>query len=60
MKHWKIALAIWAVLSASLALAEDFKTIDGKEYKNAKVSRVEPDGIVQYSRTVETGRTVST
>jgi hypothetical protein len=27
-------------------LAEDFKTISGKEYKNATVSRVEPDGIV--------------
>jgi len=39
-------LAILAALSASLALADDFKTIDGKEYKNAKVSRVEPDGIV--------------
>ena len=34
------------MLSASLALAEDFKTINGKEYKNATVSRVEPDGIV--------------
>src|SRR5207302_10503160 len=31
---------------ASIAFADDFKTIDGKEYKNAKVSRVEPDGIV--------------
>ena len=31
---------------ASIALAEDFKTIDGKEYKNATVSRVEFDGIV--------------
>ena len=30
----------------SIALAEDFKTIDGKEYKNATVSRVEFDGIV--------------
>jgi hypothetical protein len=30
----------------SLAFADDFKTISGKEYKNAKVSRVEPDGIV--------------
>jgi hypothetical protein len=34
------------VCLASIALAEDFKTIDRKEYKNAKVSRVEPDGIV--------------
>jgi chromosome segregation ATPase len=30
----------------SLALADDFKTIAGKEYKNVTVSRVEPDGIV--------------
>jgi hypothetical protein len=50
VKHWKTALAIWAVLSASLALGEDFKTIDGKEYKNAKVSRVEPDGIVLLTK----------
>lgn len=30
----------------SVALAEDIKTTDGKEYKNANVSRAEPDGIV--------------
>src|SRR5436189_3871157 len=36
--------------SASVALAEDFKAIDGKEYKNVKVSRVEPDGIVLVSK----------
>ena len=46
VKHWQISLAILAALSASLALAEDFKTTAGKEYKNATVSRVEPDGIV--------------
>ena len=45
VKFWKTALSIFA-LSASLALAEDFKTVNGKEYKNATVSRVEPDGIV--------------
>src|ERR1043166_6960375 len=39
-------LAILASLSASVALAEDFKTNDGKEYKNATVTRVEPDGII--------------
>jgi hypothetical protein len=51
VKYWKTAVAmIAAVLSASLALAEDFKTIDGKEYKNAKVSRVEPDGIVLLTK----------
>jgi hypothetical protein len=37
---------IFIVCFASVALADDFKTIDGKEYKNVKVSRVEPDGIV--------------
>ena len=31
---------------ASIALAENFKAVDGKEYKNATVSRIEPDGIV--------------
>ena len=46
MKYWQTALAILAALSASLALADDFKTNNGKEYKNATVSRVEPDGIV--------------
>ena len=49
MKYWKTALAI-LVLSASFALADDFKTITGKEYKNATVSRVEPDGIVVKSK----------
>ena len=39
-------LAILATLSASITLAEDFKTINGKEYKNASGSRVEPDGIL--------------
>src|SRR5215510_8083637 len=37
---------ILIVCLASVSLAEDFKTISGKEYKNATVSRVEPDGIV--------------
>jgi chromosome segregation ATPase len=31
---------------ASAALGEDFKTVNGKEYKDATVTRVEPDGIV--------------
>jgi hypothetical protein len=46
VNYWKITLSILAALSTSLALAEDFKTIDGKEYRNATISRVEPDGIV--------------
>ena len=40
------ALAIFAALSVSPALAEDFKTVNGKEYKDATINRVEPDGIV--------------
>jgi hypothetical protein len=39
-------ILILAVLFASLALSEDFKTTNGKVYKNATVSRVEGDGIV--------------
>jgi hypothetical protein len=31
---------------AAVALSEDFKTVNGKEYKDATVTRVEPDGIV--------------
>ena len=46
MKNWAATLAILSLLSASLARAEDFKTINGKLYKNATVSRVEADGIV--------------
>jgi len=37
--------AILAALSASLALAQNFQTINGKQYKNASVIHVEPDGI---------------
>jgi hypothetical protein len=34
------------VCFCSLAVADDFKTTNGKEYKNAKINRVEPDGVV--------------
>jgi hypothetical protein len=34
------------ILSVSVVLADDFKTVDGKEYKNAQVKSVELDGIV--------------
>jgi hypothetical protein len=51
VKHSRISLAIFAMLSASLALAEDFKTINGKEYKNATVTQVEADGIVVKTKT---------
>jgi len=46
VKHWQKTLIIFATMSASVALAEDFKTIDGKEYRDATISSVEADGIV--------------
>ena len=42
---------ILAVLFASLALSEDFKTVSGKVYKDATVSRVEADGIELKTKT---------
>jgi chromosome segregation ATPase len=30
----------------SAAFAEDFKTVNGKEYKDATVTRVDPDGVI--------------
>ena len=44
MKH--CGTLILAVLFASLALSEDFKTTNGRVYKDATVSRIEGDGIV--------------
>ena len=46
LKSWHAMLAISATLSASVAFAEDFKTVSGKVYKDATVSRIEADGIV--------------
>ena len=46
----KTTLAVLAALSASIALADGFKTTDGQEYKNVTVTRVEPDGIVIMSK----------
>ena len=34
-----------------MALAEDFKTTNGKEYKDATITRVEGDGIVIRTKT---------
>ena len=44
-------MVVLAVLFASLALSEDFKTINGKVYKDATVSRVEADGIELKTKT---------
>ena len=51
MKYREITLVIFVALCSSLALADDFKTINGKEYKNVTVSRVEADGIVIKTKT---------
>jgi hypothetical protein len=44
-------LAILALLSTSLALAEDFKTVSGRVYKDVTISHVEADGIVLRTKT---------
>jgi len=51
MKYWATTIAILPLLSASLALAEDFKTVSGRVYKDATISRVETDGIVLKTKT---------
>jgi len=44
-------LLIFLILPViSVSLADDFKTLAGKEYKDVTVSRVEPDGIVLTSK----------
>jgi hypothetical protein len=42
---------ILAVLFVSLAISEDFKTINGKVYKDATVIRIEADGIQLKTKT---------
>lgn len=49
MKPWQIAFFV--ILSTSVALAEDFKTVTGKEFQDATVIRVEGDGIVLRTKT---------
>ena len=51
MKEYATTLAILALLSATLALAEDFTTVRGKVYKDATVLRVESNGIVLKTKT---------
>ena len=41
-----IPTTVLALAVLQFTLADDFKTINGKEYKNVTVSRVEADGIV--------------
>jgi hypothetical protein len=51
MNPQKITITILATLFASFGLADDFKTNNGKEYKNAIVTQVDPDGIVVKTKT---------
>ena len=51
MNPQKATIVILATLFVSLALAEDFKTVTGKIYKDATISRVEADGIVIKTKT---------
>jgi len=51
VKYWQTTLVTLAALAVSIALAEDFKTIKGKEYKDATIIRVEADGIVLRTKT---------
>ena len=39
-------LTLFILCFSSAAVAEDFTTVNGKEYKEATVTRVDPDGIV--------------
>ncbi len=48
MKSLSVVVTLIFTL-ASAGLGDDFKTLDGKEYKNVTVSRAEPDGIVVTS-----------
>jgi hypothetical protein len=49
MKHWQIAFVV--TFLTALALAEDFKTVTGKEYKDATITRIEGDGIMIRTKT---------
>ena len=51
MKNWATTIAILTLLLATFALAEDFKTVSGKIYKDATVSRIEADGIELKTKT---------
>ena len=51
VKDWATTIAILPLLLATFAFAEDFKTVSGKTYKDATVSRVEADGIELKTKT---------
>ena len=46
-RNWKMKAVFFLILCfTTLAVADDFRLVNGKEYKNVTVTRVEPDGIV--------------
>jgi len=46
-QEMSIKVLTFLILSlAPTAFAEDFKTVNGREYKDATITRVEPDGVV--------------
>jgi thioredoxin 1 len=46
-RNWKMKVFVFLILClTTVAVADDFKLVSGKEYKNVTVTRVEPDGIV--------------
>jgi len=51
VKNKATTIAILPLLLATFALAEDFKTVRGKVYKDATVSRIEADGIELKTKT---------
>lgn len=51
MKDRATTITILLLLLATLALAEDFKTVSGKMYKDATINRVESDGLVLRTKT---------
>jgi hypothetical protein len=51
MTDWPTTIAILPLLIATFALAEDFKTVSGRVYKDATVSRIEADGIELKTKT---------
>src|SRR6266498_1496230 len=48
-KSWLFPIVL-LLAALQLAIADDFKTINGKEYKNVTVKRVEPDGLILSSK----------
>jgi len=47
-------LTFLILCSTSAAFAEDFKTVNGKEYKDATITRVDPDGVVVKTKSAVT------